>query len=152
VNRRLLLTAPAIALLAATGAACSDEGSVFSAEVGQCVEEVDSLVGSVSDLPSTDCDQDHEGEVIFLFEHEGDDDDYPGGEALQAEAAEECEGDAFEDYTGTEYAVSAIFVGYITPSEQSWGEGDRETICVGTTGEAVDQSFEGNGEDFLLEG
>jgi hypothetical protein len=152
VNRRLVLTASAVALFAATGAACSDEGSVFSAEVGQCVEEVSSLVGQVSDLPSVDCSDDHEGEVIFLFEHEGDDDDYPGGDALQAEAAEECEAGAFEDYTGTDYATSAIFIGYITPSEESWGEGDRETICVGTTGETVDQSFEDNGEDFLLEG
>ena len=86
MNRRLVLTTAAVALLAATGAACSDEGSVFSAEVGQCVEEVSSLVGQVSDLPSVDCSDDHEGEVIFLFEHEGDDDDYPGGDALQAEA------------------------------------------------------------------
>jgi hypothetical protein len=148
---RSAAAAAGLALLAAAGAACSDEDSVFNVEVGQCVEEVADLSGAVSELPDIDCDQDHEGEVIFLFEHEGDDDDYPGGDALEEEASEECEGDAFEDYTGTDFDESAIAILYITPSEDSWGDGDRETICVASTGEAVDESFEGNGEDFLLE-
>jgi len=148
--RRITAASAGLLLLAGGAAACSDDDSVFSAEVGRCVEDVSDLVGAVSDLPQVDCTDDHDGEVFFLFEHEGDDDDYPGGEALQAEAADDCEGDAFEDYTGTSYSESAIFVGYITPSEQSWSQGDRESICVASTGSTVDVSFEDNGDDFLL--
>lgn len=140
-----------MALLGATVAACSNEDSVFDVEVGQCIEAPAEDGGTISELPDVDCDEDHNGEVIHLFEHEGDNDDFPGQPALQEEAREECEGEAFEDYTGTEYSESAISIFYITPSEESWGEGDRETICIGSTGETVDESFRDNGENFLLE-
>ena len=151
--RRFAGIAAGLTMLSVAGAACSDDESVFNAEVGECVQSISDLTGNISDLPESDCTEDHEAEIIALFEHEGDDDDFPGGSELQAEAAEECEGDAFEDYTGTEYAESAIVVNYITPSDESWGGGDRETICVGSliTGDDVDVSFEDNGEDFLLE-
>lgn len=149
--RRLTGVFAGLLLLTAVGSACSDEGSVFSAEVGQCVEEVDDLTGEVAELPTVDCSEDHEGEVLFLFQHHGDDDDFPGGTALQSEAAQTCEGDAFEDYTGTIYDASAILMGYIAPSEESWSEGDRETICVAFLDETVDESFEDNGEEFLGE-
>ena len=150
--RRIVGVSAAVLLAAAGGVACSDDDSVFNAEVGDCVEDVNDLVGDVSELPAVDCTDDHDGEIIFLFEHEGDDDDFPGEDALQAEAAEDCLGGEFEDYTGTEYSESAIDVLFITPSEGSWGEGDRETICVASVGDTVDVSFEGNGEDFLLNG
>lgn len=150
--RRLTGVSAGFVLLMTVGAACSDEDSVFSAEVGQCVEEVDDLTGEIAELPAVDCSVDHEGEVIFLFQHDGDDDDFPGDSELRTDAADECEGDAFEDYTGTSYAESAILMGYIAPSEQSWGDGDRETICVAFLEESVDRSFEGNGEEFLLGG
>jgi hypothetical protein len=134
-------------------AACGDDGdeSVFDAEVGECIQEPDTGVEDIETFEEVDCDEDHFGEIFFLFEHEGDDDDFPGFEDLEAEAAETCEGDEFEDYTDTEYSESAIFVAQVNPSEQSWGGGDRETICILTTGDDVDTSFEGNGEDFLLE-
>jgi hypothetical protein len=150
--RRIVGVSAAVVLATAAGAACSDEDSVFNAEVGDCVEDVSDLVGSVSELPAVDCTETHDGEIIALFQHEGDDDDFPGEDTLQQEAAEDCQGEEFEDYTGTEYSESAIIVGFITPSEDSWGEGDRETICVASVGEPVDVSFEDNGEDFLLGG
>jgi hypothetical protein len=130
--------------------ACSDDESVFNAEVGECIERMSDLSGNISELPETDCSEEHEGEVFLLFEHEGDDDDFPGQSALQSEAAEECAGDDFEDYTGVPPSETAIDLSMITPSEQSWGEGDRETICIlHLPGfETVDDSFEGNGEDF----
>lgn len=132
------------------GLACSNEDSVFNVAVGDCVENLDDLSGTITELPSVDCTTDHQGEILFLFQHEGDDGDFPGSDELQDQAREECEGDSFEDYTGTTYAESAIAIAYITPTEDSWGQGDRETICVASTGESVDQSFKDNGEDFLL--
>jgi hypothetical protein len=140
-------------ILAFAGAAgCSDDESVFNAEVGECIESVSSLSGQISELPETDCSEPHEGEIFFLYEHEGDDDDFPGDSAVQTEATEVCQGEAFEDYTGTPYADSAIVVGPITPTAQSWGEGDRESICVAAVpGDEVSESFRDNGEDYLLD-
>jgi Septum formation len=140
--------ASALALLFAS-AGCSDDESVFNADVGECIEEPESA-GNIEDFDEVDCDEDHFGEIFLLVEHEGDDDDFPGSDELQEEAAEECQGEEFEDYTDTEYSESAIFVAQVNPSEESWGEGDRETICILTIGEEVDESFEGNGEDYLI--
>ena len=140
--------ASALALLFAS-AGCSDDESVFNADVGECIQEPESA-GNIENFEEVDCEEDHFGEIFFLFEHDGDDDDFPGSSDLQEEAAEDCQGDAFEDYTDTEYSESAIFVAQVNPSEESWGEGDRETICILTIGEEVDESFEGNGEDYLL--
>lgn len=150
--RRFAGIAAGLTLLSVAGAACSDDESVFNAEVGECVESISDLTGNISELPESDCTEEHEGEIFFLFEHEGDDDDFPGESALQDEAGEECTGDAFEDYMGVSYQETTIDIALISPSSQSWGQGDRETICVAAVpGETVDESFEGNGEDFPLE-
>jgi hypothetical protein len=144
--------AVAVALSFGAGA-CSDDESVFNAEVGECIESLADLSGSITELPEASCDEDHEGEIFFLVEHEGDDDEFPGTDDVESEAREECEGDEFEDYVGVPYDETPIALAYITPSEDSWGDGDRETICVLTlAGERVDESFEGNGEDFPFDG
>src|SRR5262245_19879040 len=96
-------------VLVFAGAGCSDDESVFNADVGECVQEPEST-GNIESFDEVDCNEDHFAEIFFLFEHEGDDDDFPGSDDLQAEAAEDCEGDEFEDYTDTEYSESAIFV------------------------------------------
>ena len=143
----------AVALLVAALAACSSDESVENAEVGECIESLSDASGDISELPETSCTEEHEGEIFFLVEHEGDDDDFPGDSALQAEAAEQCEGEEFEDFVGVPYDDTSIVVGYITPSSQSWGDGDRETICIlGVPGETVDESLEGRGEEFPLGG
>jgi hypothetical protein len=140
-----------VVALVITVAACSDnDESVFNAEVGECVETISDLTGNVIELPETSCDEPHEGEVFLLVEHEGDDDDFPGLSAIEGEAQEECTGDEFEDYTGVSFDETVIDVFLITPTEETWAEGDRESICVLSTGEEVDVSFEGNGEDFPL--
>ena len=151
--RRLTGAAAGLTLLAAGAVACSSDESVFNAEVGECIESLSDLSGNISELPETECNEDHEGEIFFLFEHEGDDDDFPGSDELQEEAAEDCAGDEFEDYIGVPYSDTTIEISMVTPSEESWGDGDRETICIAfVPDEEIDQSLEGAGEDFLLEG
>jgi hypothetical protein len=151
--RRLTGAAAGLILLAAGAVACSDDESVFNAEVGECIESISDLSGNISELPETECTEDHEAEIFFLFEHEGDDDDFPGSSDLEEEAAEDCAGDEFEDYFGVPYSETAIDISMVTPSEESWGEGDRETICIGfVPDEEVDESLEGNGDDYPLEG
>jgi hypothetical protein len=34
-----------------------------------------------------------------------------------------------EASVGSEYATSALYIGMITPSQASWGSGDREFLC-----------------------
>lgn len=150
LRRTPLAAAAAFAMLLAAGG-CSDDESVFNAEVGECIQDPGSGT-SIETFDEVDCSEDHLGEIFLLFEHEGDDDDFPGSTDLQEEAAAECEGDEFEDYVGVPYNETAIVVGQVNPSENSWGEGDRETICILTIGEDVDESFEGNGEDFPIDG
>lgn len=150
LRRTTFATAATVALLLAAGG-CSDDESVFNAEVGECIEDPGSG-GNIESFDEVDCDEDHFGEIFFLFEHEGDDDDFPGADTLQEEAAEECEGDEFEDFVGVPYDETAIIVGQVNPTEESWSEGDRETICILTVNEDVDESFEDNGEDFPLGG
>lgn len=147
---RAIVPFAAFTLAFALGA-CSGDESAFNAEVGECVEDLDDLSGSISDIPEADCSDDHEGEFIFLFQHEGGDDDFPGSSELESEASEACQGDEFEDYVGVPFVETAIVVSYITPTEGSWGEGDRETICVAHLGgETIDESFEDNGDEFPL--
>ncbi len=148
--RTLVPSFGVIALTFALTSCGEGDESVFNAEVGECVESISDLTGTVSELPETECTEDHEGEIFFLFEHEGDDDDFPGSQALQEEAAEECQGEEFEDYTGVPFEETVIGVAIITPTDGSWSDGDRESICVLSIGEAVDVSFEDNGEDFPL--
>jgi hypothetical protein len=38
--------------------------------------------------------------------------------------------DTFESYVGVAYADSALYAMPITPSESSFGDGDREYVCV----------------------
>lgn len=151
VKLRTLVSSFGVVVL--TAAACGEgDESVFNAEVGECVESISDLAGTVSELPETECNEDHEGEVFFLVEHEGGDDEFPGTSEVESEAREICEGEEFEDYTGVTFEETAIGVVLITPTEESWSEGDRESICVLTIGEDVDVSFEDNGEDFPLGG
>ena len=151
--RRLTGAAAGLTLLAAGAVACSSDESVFNAEVGECIESISDLSGNISELPETECTDDHEAEIFFLFEHDGDDDDFPGTDELQEEAAEDCAGDEFEDYFGVPYSDTTIEISMVTPSEDSWGDGDRETICIGfVPDEELDESLEGNGEDYPLEG
>ena len=149
--RRAVLSSASVLVLVVAAAGCGDdEGSVFNAEVGECIAEIPT--GNVSSFDEVDCDEDHEGEIFFLFEHEGDDDDFPGQDQLSEEAAGDCLGDEFEDYTGVPFEETAIQVEPIFPTEDSWSQGDRETICIlSLGGDTVDESFEGNGDEYPLE-
>ena len=149
--RRLTGAAAGLILLAAGAVACSDDESVANAEVGECIENISDLAGLISELPETECTEDHEAEVYFLFDHEGGDDDFDQSE-IDEEATERC-GEELEDYIGVDPSETRIAPTSINPSEGSWEDGDRETICVAfIPGEEVDESFEDNGDEFPVEG
>ena len=106
------------------------ETSVFDLEVGTCFNVADDDASSFETVPAVPCDEAHEYEVFALVEHEaGADEEYPGDDEIDEFAFEECEGE-FEGYVGSDYAESIYYINYLTPSEDTWEEGDREVVCV----------------------
>ena len=124
----LFLTAVS-ATLALLGGGCGllgGDGNVFDLAVGDCFDRA-SEDGEISDVPIVDCAEPHDSEVFHSFEVA--DGEYPGDEALLAQAEEQCL-PAFEEYVGIDYASSRLDVFPITPTEGSWGDGDREVVCA----------------------
>jgi len=121
--RRSLVASAAIAV-ALSLVACGT--SAFDIEVGDCYGAVGDEVGSVD---TVSCDEPHVYEVFAVVNHSaGDDADYPGESALSTFADEECLA-AFEGYVGAAFADSEFFYSFLSPTQESWENGDREIIC-----------------------
>ncbi len=113
---RLALIGLVLAMFA-TG--CSDEGNVFSLGVGDCFGEVTDT--QISDVPIVECSEPHEHEVFAVWDV---------GDTLpsQTDMSDGCL-ERFDDAIGTPYAESEIFSFAITPTDDSYDQGDREVIC-----------------------
>lgn len=110
-----------------SAAAAEDPTSVFALEVGQCIDsEADS--GEVGSVPVVECDQPHQGEIYALPQLP--DGDFPGAEEIEETAKEECGGSAYTEYVGLPYQESEFEVSFLLPTEQTWGDGDREIACI----------------------
>ncbi len=97
-------------------AACQEGTSVFDLEVGDCVVSLgeEAETEEVERVSTVDCSELHDGEVVALFEVEGD--DYPGEDALIDLGVEDCPSEAST---------------YLYPTEDSWNElEDREIACI----------------------
>lgn len=130
-------------------AACSDP-EVVTAEVGDCIETLG--VGSISELPTVDCDEPHDAQVVGLFDHEGD--DFPGEAEIAATAQERCE-ELFEEFVGAPFTDTSLVFSTVNPTEQTWNEADdRETICFAQQldGSQLPESVEDNAESFPFGG
>ena len=111
-----------------------DDGSLTAAgnvgvddlRAGDCFNAGDAT--EISDVDGVPCGQAHEYEVFSLASYEGDG-TFPSDAQLEGIFTEVCE-PAFETYVGEPYATSVIYGTMITPSEESWADGDREYICV----------------------
>ena len=129
---------PALAIALVVGylttARRGDDGSLASAgnvsveelREGDCFNASDAE--EISDVDGVPCTEAHEYEVFALSNYEGDG-TYPPDSALEAIFTQICEPD-FEPYVGEPYATSEIYGSMITPSEESWSDGDRAYICV----------------------
>lgn len=62
-------------------AACNQ--SVATVDVGACLNSSD-LEGDITDLPTVDCTESHDAQVVGKFDME--DGDFPGNDAVQAAA------------------------------------------------------------------
>ncbi|MBN9211562.1 MAG: hypothetical protein BGO45_07185 [Microbacterium sp. 71-36] len=97
----------------------------FALPVGSCLDDVAS--GFITSDNVLDCAQPHTYEVFqsFLL----DDGVFPGDAVLQTEALDRC-GAQFDAFVGIAYADSTLDYSYVSPTEQTWAQGDRELLCL----------------------
>ncbi len=104
--------------------------SVFDLQVGTCFNDPGST-DEIQTVGAVPCEGPHDNEVFALVQHPaGPADPYPGREALAQFGEEQCQGQLFADYVGTEYQFSRYFASQLTPTDRSWEQGDREVICL----------------------
>jgi hypothetical protein len=104
-----------------------EETSAFDLAVGDCFSVESDELTLVTVVA---CAEPHEYEVFALFDHPAAADaEYPGDAQLLAEADALCE-PLFEAYVGHDYQTSIWYITSLTPSDQTWADGDREITCL----------------------
>lgn len=104
--------------------------SVFELTVGTCINNP-SEEDQIQSVQSVPCDMAHDNEVFALVQFPaGEADPFPGQQAITDFATAECQGQAFTDYVGIEWANSRFFTTQLTPTDGSWAQGDREIVCL----------------------
>ena len=93
--------------------------------VGLCLDEVPS--GIISPANVLDCAQPHTYEVFGSFFLS--DGAFPGDDAIESSAYEGCDA-VYPDYVGIPWEQSTLAYYYVSPSEETWAEGDREISCL----------------------
>ena len=120
--------------------------SAFDVEVGDCfafgLGDAEGP-GDVESVDSQSCDDEHDNEAYAVVE--ATQSSWPGEEAMSAFSDEGCY-DEFESFVGLPWDDSEVDFGYLSPTEQSWSEGDREVLCyVFIDGDTSPGSLEGYG-------
>lgn len=110
-------------MMAALATAC--QGNVFSLSEGDCFNDPDNL-SDVSDVEIVDCGGSHDNEVYATYDMP--DGDFPGRSAVQNDAAENCVA-TFDPYVGIDFLTSSLDISALTPTDESWNQGDREVVC-----------------------
>lgn len=107
----------------------SGDLDVMTVQVGDCFDdpEVTDVVFSLDAIP---CSQPHDNEVFAVESIAGVWADYPGQDTIDGYAYDVCSGDIFDRFVGTPYLDSALDVFTLTPTPESWGQGDREVVCA----------------------
>lgn len=119
--------APTETEVAASPTDAGEETSVFDLEAGDCFSAESDQLDTVLVV---DCAQPHEYEAFHVFDHEaGADEPYPGDTALFDYADTECQ-PPFEEFVGHDYQTSIWYITSLTPSEETWADGDREIVCT----------------------
>jgi len=98
---------------------------IFSIGVGDCLATAPDG-STVNSMPTLPCSAPHVYEVYSQFDVP--DSAYPGAAALTGSADSGCDA-AFAGFVGRPSTESALAYGFLYPSEQSWGAGDRTVVC-----------------------
>lgn len=103
------------------------ESDVMSIVVGDCLNDA-SAPETVTTIPKVDCSEPHDSEVFATTVLPAG--DFPGDQQVVDELFAFCEGDAFTSFVGIAYAESKYQVGGYFPTQDGWGDGDRELVCT----------------------
>lgn len=102
-------------------------GSAGDLRLGDCFDNPGTAT-EVSDVQHQPCTEAHDREVIFVGDYP-DQDAYPGGEAFDTYAAQNCTA-AYETYIGRDYETDTEYdFGYFYPLSEGWSDGDHEITC-----------------------
>jgi nitrite reductase/ring-hydroxylating ferredoxin subunit len=111
--------------LAVVAVACGT--SVFDLTVGDCFNDPEDGAFEVQTVEMVECSEFHDNEVFASIIY-GAADLYPGELQMFDFASEACLSH-FEAFVGADYVTSTLEYSYLTPTQDSWDEGDREIIC-----------------------
>jgi len=102
------------------------ELGVFSFKIGDCIKDVKegTSLGQATGVP---CSQSHQMEVYAETFIDSSSETRPTDFDKQGE--DYCYGE-FSRFTGISYENSKLEFQYLTPSDDSWKEGDREITCL----------------------
>lgn len=81
----------------------------------------------VATVPMVDCSEPHDNEIYF--EYSMSDGTYPGNEAVFNSSWLRCL-EEFGAFVGIDYRDSELGTLTITPTSESWGQGDRAVLCA----------------------
>jgi hypothetical protein len=101
--------------------------SVFALQPGDCFDDQDTTNSQVTEVPIKPCSEPHDNEIYFEFSMT--EATFPGTDQTLEIAGQRCL-DEFEGFVGIGYLDSALEIFPITPTEQSWSQGDRVVYCV----------------------
>lgn len=102
------------------------ETDAFAIAVGDCLND-GNVEGEVSTVAVIDCAEPHDREAYLSIQV--DDGKYPGEDAILAQAKADCL-TGFNSFAGINYDQSTLSFSYYYPTEGSWGNGDREILCL----------------------
>lgn len=134
-----VIAGTAFLVAAFAGVFDDDRRSIFSLEVGDCVDlELPPTDDSVSSVPVVACDEPHTAEVFFVGNLNPDRDlDYPVDDpALFRAVVEACVWPSvggiseFERYVGISFAESEFDVFPIAPDARAWEPTRGQFVCL----------------------
>jgi hypothetical protein len=133
-----LLAGGAFIAASASGAFDDGETAVFDLESGDCVNfdfnpETDRII-EVTTVEVVDCDEPHEGEVIFLDELNPDGDrPYPSNDDLFTEIETACASRALDEVApGVDLTEYNSFT--VAPNEDNWDDDNGPFVCFAVSG------------------
>ncbi len=104
----------------------SGDVDVFDLEVGVCLADFQDST-ELETIEASSCSEPHSDEIFASGSIP--DGDFPGMDVVEATAQDLCIA-KFDDFVGTPYEASVLDVGYLTPTEESWNDGDRAVLCT----------------------
>lgn len=126
------LIAVPLALAGCGGADRDESGAITAAgevgvqdvRIGDCANEA---IGEVASVGAVPCTEPHDYEVFHLFDLPGT--ELPSSDQIDKAAVEACT-PVFKSYVGIPFKTSKLdFYTALSPSPDSWAQGDREVVC-----------------------